>query len=57
MSEKKKKKKKIAPRPKEKPDIHDEGSYTTGPRVEDKKGGPLKYAVGGPVKPAWMRNR
>ena len=37
MSEKKKKKKKIAPRPKEKPDIHDEGSYTTGPRVEAKK--------------------
>jgi len=22
-----------------------------------KKGGPIKYAVGGPVKPAWMRNR
>ncbi len=22
-----------------------------------KTGGPLKYAVGGPTKPAWMRNR
>ena len=22
-----------------------------------KTGGPLKYSVGGPVKPAWMRNR
>ena len=66
MSDKKKKKKeKIASRPKEKPDkpdIHDEGSYTTGLRVEVKKGGPLKYAVGGSLsvsadKPAWMRNR
>ena len=38
-------------------DVNDEGSYTTDLRVEAKKGGPLKYAVGGPVKPAWMRNR
>ena len=22
-----------------------------------KTGGPLKYSVGGPIKPAWMRNR
>ena len=26
-------------------------------RIEVKKGGSLKYAVGGSVKPAWMRNR
>ena len=71
--EKKKKKKKgpTAPRPKERPDIHDEGSITSMPKVEVKKGGslkkammgggkvgkPIKYEVGGMVKPAYMRNR
>ncbi len=37
------------------------GDRTTPPRVEVKHGGkigkPIKYAVGGPTKPAWMRNR
>lgn len=75
MSDKKKKKEKktgpTAPRPKERPDIHDEGSFTSMPKVEVKKGGslkkammgggkvgkPIKYEVGGMVKPAYMRNR
>ena len=57
--------------PKPRPDINDEGSYTSMPKVEVKKGGslkkammgggeigkPIKYEIGGMVKPAYMRNR
>ena len=47
--------------PKPRPDINDEGSYTSMPKVEVKKGGSLKkaikYEIGGMVKPAYMRNR